>query len=103
MHIRCRLPSAAVWLLRNHGFQNVKAVRHVYPEEAKSSEARSVYDCTPVTLNSEMDFYLRNGRNGDFFTKWSYKIQFYSLSGIIFYVNIKVRHAYHLIVLFKVF
>ena len=29
-----------------------------------------------VTLNSEMDFYLRNGRNGDFFTKWSYKIQF---------------------------
>ena len=21
----------------------------------------------PVTLNSEMDFYLRNGRNGDFF------------------------------------
>ena len=25
---------------------NVKAVRHVYPEEAKSSEARSVYACT---------------------------------------------------------
>ena len=56
-----------------------------------------------VTLNSEMDFYLRNGRNGDFFTKWSYKIQFYSLSGTIFYVNIKVKHAYHLIVLFQVF
>ena len=56
-----------------------------------------------VTLNSEMDFYLRNGRNGDFFTKWSYKIQFYSLSGTTFYVNIKVRHAYHLIVLFQVF
>ena len=37
-----RLPSAAVWLLRNHGFQKVKAVRHVYPEEAKSSEARSL-------------------------------------------------------------
>ena len=30
-----------------------------------------------VTLNSEIDFYLRNGLNGDFFTKWSYKIQFY--------------------------
>ena len=56
-----------------------------------------------VTLNSEMDFYLRNGRNGDFFTKWSLKIQFNSLSGTIFYVNIKVRHAYHLIVLFQVF
>ena len=25
---------------------NVKAVRHVYPEEAKSPEARSVYACT---------------------------------------------------------
>ena len=53
------------------------------------------YNPPPVTLNSEMDFYLRNGRNGDFFTKWSYKIQFYSFSGTIFYVNIKVRHAYH--------
>ena len=41
-----------------------------------------------VTLNSEMDFYLQNGRNGDFVTKWSYKIQFYSLSGTIIYVNI---------------
>ena len=37
-----------------------------------------------VTLNSEMDFYLRNGRNGDFFTKWSYKFQFHSLSGKCF-------------------
>ena len=46
----------------------------------------------PVTLNSEMDFYLRNGRNEDFFTKWSYKIQFYSLSGEIFYLNVKVSH-----------
>ena len=27
-----------------------------------------------VTLISEMDLFLRNGRNGDFFTKWSYKI-----------------------------
>ena len=35
--------------------------------------------------------------------KWSYKIQFYSLSGKIFYLSIKVRHAYHLTVLFKVF
>ena len=50
-----------------------------------------------------MDLFLRNGRNGDFFTKWSYKIRFYSLSGTIFCVNIKVRHAYHLIVLFQVF
>ena len=27
-----------------------------------------------VTLISEMDLFLRNGRNGDFFTKWGYKI-----------------------------
>ena len=26
-----------------------------------------------VTLISEMDLFLRNGRNGDFFTKWSNK------------------------------
>ena len=27
----------------------------------------------PVTLNSEMDFYLRNGRNGDFFYEMEYQ------------------------------
>ena len=32
--------------LKKPRVSNVKAVRHVYPEEAKSSEARSVYACT---------------------------------------------------------
>ena len=73
------------------------------PEEGGIVSVFRVTGLHSVTLNSEMDLFLRNGRNGDFFTKWSYKIQFYSLSGKIFYLSIKVRHAYHLIVLFKVF
>ena len=32
-----------------------------------------------VTLISEMDLVMRNGRNGDFFTKWSYKILIWCL------------------------
>ena len=58
-----------------------------------------------VTLNSEMDFYLRNGRNGDFFFFYEMELQISILFIIwkMFYLNIKGRHAYHLIVLFKVF
>ena len=37
-----------------------------------------------------------------FFTKWSYKIQFYQLSGEIFYLNVKVSHTLQFTVLFQV-
>ena len=77
-----------------------KSIANQRQLRVKVNRAETEWDSASVTLNSEMDFYLRNG---DFFTKWSYKIQFYSLSGTIFCVNIKVRHAYHLIVLFQVF
>ena len=88
------------------GGKNITNLRFAYDMDALAEEEQELdaqvesldktctrYKMEAVTLNSEMDFYLRNGRNGDFFTKWSYKIQFYSLSGEIFYLNIKVSRT----------
>ena len=46
-----------------------------------------------VTLNSEMDFYLRNGRNGDFLYEMELQNSINSLSRKIFYLKIKVGHT----------
>ena len=43
-----------------------------------------------VTLISEMDVFLRNGQNGDFFTKWSYNIFIYYL---IFYFLVLIPES----------
>ena len=40
------IPICSCIAIKKPRISNVKTVRHVYPEEAKSSEARSVYACT---------------------------------------------------------